>query len=281
MDPYNFSRARLDHRAQPNRLALYRGGSVQGVDEDGWPEQAAVSEAGWPYDETETNGYRSHKPVASEPRPSSRNIFGEHLRELRQAAGLTQQTLAERVGVSAAMLSHLEAGRRGASAGILTKLEEALGLKAEQLEELDFIAQIAGLSPDHQRRIQVSPQPSGTRDVVSDMLGLARPGKPGKTPDAYETTLLDHLRDTQFRSALDGHFQSQDRISTMAAVLAGLNELDSDDLLRVNGFLAGLKAARSEAPKTAPRPTNEQTSSASGGLGDRRRSADLRSEDDE
>ncbi len=71
--------------------------------------------------------------VASAPGMS----FGELLQRYRGAAGLTQEALAERAGLSARGISDLEHGLRRAPYSITThRLAEALGLSDEQRERL-------------------------------------------------------------------------------------------------------------------------------------------------
>lgn len=57
------------------------------------------------------------------------------LRPLRVAAGLTQQALADRAGVSQAHISELETGRHLPGAGVLLRLASTLGMRAEDLAE--------------------------------------------------------------------------------------------------------------------------------------------------
>ena len=68
--------------------------------------------------------------------------FGALLRHARQAAGLTQEALAERAGLSARALSDLERGvKRGPRAASLRLLADALGLAP------DARAALAGRRP--------------------------------------------------------------------------------------------------------------------------------------
>jgi transcriptional regulator with XRE-family HTH domain len=55
--------------------------------------------------------------------------FGEELRAAREAAGLTQTELAERIGMSGNHLSNVEHGRKNASFEMVDKLEEILGTR--------------------------------------------------------------------------------------------------------------------------------------------------------
>ncbi len=182
------------------------------------------------------------------PPDAASKRFGGELRRLREATGLTQQALADRIGVSAAMLSHLEAGRRRASEDILAKLGDALGLDAEQLVDLNRTAQMAHLPEDLKNWIEVRFPPAGF-DVDWGQLDH-------QMQESVIEGRLERLLETQLRSARDGHFKSGDRITMLAAVVDGLRELDSDDLLRVSGFLAGLQASKSEPPGVNPGSTD-------------------------
>ena len=84
--------------------------------------------------------------------------FGVQLRALRAARGLSLQQMAAAMEVSAAYLSALEHGRRGApSVMLLHQVTDALGLLWEEADELERLARLshprvvvntAGLSPD-------------------------------------------------------------------------------------------------------------------------------------
>jgi tetratricopeptide (TPR) repeat protein/DNA-binding XRE family transcriptional regulator len=101
--------------------------------------------------------------------------FGSHLRARRRAAGLSQQELAERAGLSIRTIGNLE---RGASKwpyrDSLHRLADALGLRDEARAE--FIA-AAG------RRLAPGAVPGGTRP------GGARPGRARVVPAHLPATL--------------------------------------------------------------------------------------------
>lgn len=59
--------------------------------------------------------------------------FSENLRTLRIARGLTQPALAEKAGIEQSYLSKLENGRSKPSEDVLTRLAQALEVKAEAL----------------------------------------------------------------------------------------------------------------------------------------------------
>ncbi len=84
--------------------------------------------------------------------------FGARLRHLRSTRGLTLRAFAAQLQVSAAYLSALEHGKRGApSAGLVHQVCEAFGLIWDEAEELARLARMshprvvldtAGLSPE-------------------------------------------------------------------------------------------------------------------------------------
>ena len=84
--------------------------------------------------------------------------FGARLRALRAAANMTQKQLAARLEISAAYLSALEHGRRGApGSGLVHQLCDTFGLIWDEAEELAQLARLshprvvvdtAGLTPE-------------------------------------------------------------------------------------------------------------------------------------
>lgn len=91
--------------------------------------------------------------------------FGEKLRELRAARGVDQATMATELGVSAAYMSALEHGKKGAPSWALTqKIIQYFGLIWDDAEELQTIAQFskprvtidtAGLDPKATRAANI------------------------------------------------------------------------------------------------------------------------------
>lgn len=59
--------------------------------------------------------------------------FGEYIKSLRDRSGLMQRELADRVGISASMLSRLEAGERDPTVRILGLLGRALDVPTSAL----------------------------------------------------------------------------------------------------------------------------------------------------
>lgn len=84
--------------------------------------------------------------------------FGARLRALRAARGITLKKLAEALQVSAAYLSALEHGKRGApTPGLVHQVNEFFGLIWDEAEELSQLARLsnprvtvntAGLTPE-------------------------------------------------------------------------------------------------------------------------------------
>jgi transcriptional regulator with XRE-family HTH domain len=62
-----------------------------------------------------------------------RNQFGKKLRKIRRDRDMTQEQLAEAIGVTMAFISRMERGRHGASFDNIQKLAEVLGVEVEEL----------------------------------------------------------------------------------------------------------------------------------------------------
>ena len=70
--------------------------------------------------------------------------FGEHLRALRAARGMTLKQFAAALQLSSAYVSALEHGRRGVpSTGLVHQVCEALGLIWEEADELNRLARLS------------------------------------------------------------------------------------------------------------------------------------------
>lgn len=63
-------------------------------------------------------------------------VFGERLREVRLARGLTQLQLAERCGTSIAAISHIERGTKVPTLTTLVRLADALDCRVTRLVEV-------------------------------------------------------------------------------------------------------------------------------------------------
>lgn len=78
--------------------------------------------------------------------------LGQRVRYLRRSAGLTQSALAERVGVSASFLGHVERGTRVLSVETLLALCNALSATPNELLGMEH----ASLSSQLPERVTVS-----------------------------------------------------------------------------------------------------------------------------
>jgi transcriptional regulator with XRE-family HTH domain len=59
--------------------------------------------------------------------------FGRHLQKVRKSKDITQEELAENIGVSQTWIAYLETGRTTPSIKILQKVAKALGVKVKDL----------------------------------------------------------------------------------------------------------------------------------------------------
>jgi transcriptional regulator with XRE-family HTH domain len=59
--------------------------------------------------------------------------FGQNVVRLRSEAGLTQEQLAEKTGISSRYLQSIEAGKRWPSLGVLVQLRRSLGCDWREL----------------------------------------------------------------------------------------------------------------------------------------------------
>jgi transcriptional regulator with XRE-family HTH domain len=64
---------------------------------------------------------------------TARELFGEHVRDLRQERALTQSELAERMGVPQSRISEMESGTRAPNLVTLLRLAAALECKPTAL----------------------------------------------------------------------------------------------------------------------------------------------------
>ena len=97
---------------------------------------------------------------------------GEHLRQLRRQAGLSQLDLALITGVSQRHLSCLETGRAKPSPGTLHHLLSALETPLEQCNRV-FLA--AGFAPRYTATPLASPAMTAIREAVSHVLHANNP----------------------------------------------------------------------------------------------------------
>ena len=80
-------------------------------------------------------------------KPTAGQVFGEHLRELRQKRGLTQVDLAERCGFPQARISELERGGRTPNLVTIIRLALALECRVSALVSVFDKEDLAKLVP--------------------------------------------------------------------------------------------------------------------------------------
>lgn len=66
-------------------------------------------------------------------RANIRLLVGKNVRRLRAAAGLTQEALAEKTGLSSVYISEIERGRRNPSIIVMADIAHALGADVRDL----------------------------------------------------------------------------------------------------------------------------------------------------
>jgi transcriptional regulator with XRE-family HTH domain len=84
---------------------------------------------------TNWGGYPVTSTLAEEKQDTTG--FGSRLRVLREAAGLTQEELAEKVGMNYQNIGRLERGDRSPSWKTVLKLAEALGVEPNDFTDKD------------------------------------------------------------------------------------------------------------------------------------------------
>ena len=60
--------------------------------------------------------------------------FGQLMRQSREAAGISQRALAQKVGLDVSYINRLESGERRPRRGTLLKLASTLGIKGGELD---------------------------------------------------------------------------------------------------------------------------------------------------
>ena len=112
--------------------------------------------------------------------------FGEKMRLLRQRRGVTQKEMAEAIGVSAAYLSALEHGRRGAPSWAL--VQKILGYFHVIWDDAEEIQRLAEIS--HPRVVIDTSGLSAEATRLANMLA----GEIGRLDEGTIARLLAELR---------------------------------------------------------------------------------------
>lgn len=106
--------------------------------------------------------------VAAEAVSSQR--LGDRVRALRRRAGLTLNELAERAGVSRAMLSKVERGEKNPTLVVAARVAEGLGVTLTRLIEAEEGGK-AVVIPKERRRVMRDPESGFERQAISPDTG--------------------------------------------------------------------------------------------------------------
>ena len=123
--------------------------------------------------------------------------FGEHIRALRAARGMTLKQFAAQLQVSSAYVSALEHGRRGVpSTGLVHQVCEALGLIWEEADELNRLARLS-----HPRVVLNTAGLSAEQTALANRLARSIRHLPPGTVAAMHG-LLDEVSATKVKNPL-------------------------------------------------------------------------------
>lgn len=106
----------------------------------------------------------------SEAEAVSAERLGERVRELRRGRGLTLEELAERSGVSRAMISKLERGEKNPTLVVAAKLAEGFGVTLSQLVGMEERREVV-VVPRDKRMVMRDPETGFERQLLSPSFG--------------------------------------------------------------------------------------------------------------
>jgi transcriptional regulator with XRE-family HTH domain len=113
--------------------------------------------------------------------------FGQVLKQARHSLGLSQQTLARKLGVRASHVGYLEQGRRRPSLKLLKSLADTLGVDKERLFLLSH-PEAKDLIEDNARKRRSSGKGNAYQELVADKAALVRNNVTSK-----ELKVLSHI----------------------------------------------------------------------------------------
>jgi transcriptional regulator with XRE-family HTH domain len=103
----------------------------------------------------------------------SDETFGKVLKQARQSLGLSQQTLARKLGVRASHVGYLEQGRRRPSLRLLKSLADTLGVDKERLFLLSH-PEAKDLIGHRARKLRDARTRNAFEELVADKAALVR-----------------------------------------------------------------------------------------------------------
>lgn len=113
--------------------------------------------------ERNTTGLLAEEAVSSER-------LGERVRTMRRGAGLTLDELAERAGVSRAMLSKVERGEKNPTLVVAARISEGLSVTLTQLIDTEKRGSVVVI-PSAGRRVMRDPETGFERQAISPAPG--------------------------------------------------------------------------------------------------------------
>jgi transcriptional regulator with XRE-family HTH domain len=130
---------------------------------------------------------RGYDPVMPAGRPAIKKPtdFGERLGAARRAAGLTQQELGDRIGVTQRVVAYWERESVGLKADQLVSLAEALGVSVDELLGRRGVAKRRGGPVGRARKLfeDISTLPRGRQQRVLDMIETFLAGQAARNGD--------------------------------------------------------------------------------------------------
>lgn len=114
------------------------------------------------------------EPMGAVITPDDKQFFkelGSRVAQLRQQAGLSQQAVADQIGVAQQTLAHYEVGRLRMPASLLPKLALLFGVAGDELLGLNSGAGKRGPTPKQQQQIErLQRLPKAKQKLVMEML---------------------------------------------------------------------------------------------------------------
>lgn len=106
--------------------------------------------------------------------PNDKQFFkelGSRVAQLRQQAGLSQQAVADQIGVAQQTLAHYEVGRLRMPVSLLPKLAQIFGVPGDELLGLNSTTGKRGPTPKLQQQIErLHRLPKAKQKLVMEML---------------------------------------------------------------------------------------------------------------